>query len=347
MGRLACGSLFLASLMLTTRVLASEPTPGHVSIYFDNDLFSSLHNDADYTAGLAIALSGTEPVDHWLSVHRGLAFINDMSGIAHLLQHSEESFYSSEGGFIAFTPDNLEMRAPIPDDRPYASLAYVANTQQNLLPGKHIAWITTLSVGLLGTQAISSLQNSIHRAVGTDIPRGWHNQISDGGELTFKYSLVRQSYHDTGLDQLQFTTASGMNIGYLTEAFYGASLRTGSLRSPRWSFNVYTSNYGEKSDITLAPSARLNEFYFIAGTNLKVRAYNAFLQGQFRDSAVTYSAHEIEPLILEGWAGMAWEVSSRLCLGYIVRVQSREVKSGRASGHFRYGEFTVRHTFGD
>lgn len=329
-----------------TALMQAYPQPA-VSIYIDNDIFTSTNNDKDYTAGFAVAFSGASTIEHPLSIFTALSFINNASRMSALLDNSDLTLFTREAGLTVFTPKNLDAKQPVIDDRPYASLIYLANTQQNVFLGESRSWISTVSIGLLGIPAVGSLQNAIHQAVNTDKADGWDHQISSGGEPTFKYSLARQSYHNTGNGHIQFTTASGLSLGYITEAFYGGSVRMGLIQSPAWNFNVYTSNYGEKSDVVLSPSRPLDEIYVFAGTNIKLRAYNVFLQGQFRESDVTYSASEVEWLILEGWAGIASEVSSGLHLGYIVRVQSSEVKTGKTDKKFTYGELTISYTFRD
>lgn len=316
-----------------------------VSIYFDNDLFTGDDKDEDYTAGIAVAFSGAAAATHPFSINTGLSFVNYTFGIAHLFEQADLTLHAYEIGLALFTPEDLEIKTPIKNDRPYASLLYISNTQQNLYLQDRKSWITTLSVGVLGLSGVSSLQNSIHIAVHTEIAEGWDNQISDGGELTFKYSIAQQHYHRVDSEHLQFTTASGVSIGYITEAFYGASFRVGALRTPWWNFNVYTSNYGEKANIALPASRFLDEIYFIAGANVKARAYNAFLQGQLRESKVTYSRRDIEPVVYEGWIGIGCEVSSGLRISYIVRIQSSEVKTGLSNDNFNYGELNASYQF--
>ncbi len=316
-----------------------------VSIYLDNDLFLKNYEDDDYTAGIAVAFSGSFAETHLSFINSGLSFINDTFGASHLFEKSDLALHTYEVGMALFTPENLEVKKPIINDRPYASLLYISNPQQHLFEHDRKSWMTTLSIGVIGLPAVSSLQNSIHRAVHTDIAEGWDNQISNGGELSFKYSLVRQQYHRVDSEHLQFTTAVGMSVGYITEAFYGTSFRVGLLRRPWWNFNVYTSNYGEKSNVTIATAQFFDEVYFVTGANIKLRAYNSFLQGQFRDSKVTYTASEVEPIVYEGWFGVGSELSSGWRISYIVRMQSSEVKVGQSNDNFNYGELTASYSF--
>lgn len=323
----------------------NENEPVAISLYIDNDFLTGNSKDGDYTGGFALAFSGFNATRHPFSIDQGLSLVNNSLGVSSLFEQSDHTLHSCEVGLALFTPTDIESKNPIQDDRPYSSLIYISNAQQNLILQDRASWISTFSIGVLGLSAAGSVQNAFHSAIGSDKAEGWENQISEGGELTLKYSLTRQKYHDTDSDNFQFTTAAGFSVGYITEAFYGASFRIGAIRTPWWNFNVYTSNYGEKSNLTLPTRKFLNEFYFIAGANVKVRAYNTFLQGQFRESAVTYSANEIEPIVYEGWLGLSYEFASRIRLNYIVRYQSSEVNVGQANREFTYGELVTSYKF--
>lgn len=196
-------------------------------------------------------------------------------------------------------------------------------------------------MGFLGLSVAADVQNAIHDMTGSDEAQGWRHQVSAGGEPTFKYSMTLQHHFDTRRDNLQITSAAGFSLGYLTEGILGISLRTGLIRTPAWSFNVPNSNYGAKANVVVPTSSSLTELYLIAGANLKLRAYNAFLQGQFRDSDLTYSSSQTEPLVYEGWLGLSCEFTSGFRLSYLLRHQSSELKESLADRSFTYAEFLV------
>lgn len=340
----------LACLPLTDLAAeTSKDQPVMMSVYVDNDLFTGNNKDEDYTGGMAVTFSGADASSHPFSIDKSLTWINKSSGIYHLIgandSPSDFTFNSCEVGLAAFTPTDIETRQPITNDRPYSSLIYLSNTQQSIAADESSALITSFTVGILGLPIAGYIQNAIHSVIGSNQAEGWDHQISEGGEPTFKYSATLQHYLNTGLDQVQATASAGMSLGYLTEASLGFSVRTGIIRSPRWSFNVHNSNYGEKSNIAAPSTQALDEFYLLAGANIKARAYNAFLQGQFRDSAVTYSSNEVEPLVYEGWLGLGCEFKSGIRLSYVVRHQSSELKSGLADRSFTYAEFIASYKY--
>jgi len=327
----------------------SDDQPVMMSVYVDNDLFTGNNKDEDYTGGIAVTFSGADASKHPFSIDRPLSWINQSTGIHRLIGSNETplelTLHSCEVGLAAFTPTDIENRQPVLDDRPYSSLIYLSNTQQSIADDRNSALITSFTVGVLGLPIAGEIQNAIHSVIGSNQAEGWDHQISEGGEPTVKYSATYQQYLDTGIENLQATTSAGISLGYLTEASLGFSVRTGVIRTPRWSFNVHNSNYGEKSNITAPTTSALDEFYVLAGANIKARAYNALLQGQFRDSDVSYSANEVEPLVYEGWIGLGCEFKSGIRLNYVVRHQSSELKTGLADRSFTYAEFTASYKY--
>ncbi len=56
------------------------------------------------------------------------------------------------------------------------------------------------------------------------------------------------------------------------------------------------------------------------------RLYNAILQGQFRDSEVTFSRSELEHVIGEAWIGVTKEFSRGFAGSFFVRGRTEEIK---------------------
>ena len=115
-------------------------------------------------------------------------------------------------------------------------------------------------------------------------------------------------------------------MGYLTEASWGMTLRAGSIHTPWYSFNPELTSYGERSIPT--DLGKADEHYFWAGFALTARAYNVFLQGQFRDSEVTYDSGDTNLGIAKAWAGYTHVFDSGYSLSYSLRGQTSELKNG-------------------
>jgi len=358
MRRSYCFASFIGPVLLITLVSATATAiagdqdsvePVMMSIYVDNDALTSRAKDEDYTGGAAVTYSGINATRHPFSLDKPLAWTNRISRIEKAMglrgKHTDQVWHSCEVGLAAFTPTDIELASPIRDDRPYSSLIYVANTRQSVDVDRRVSVITTLSLGALGLSAAGNIQNGIHAVIGSSRAEGWDNQISRGGEPTVKYAFTRQRHLDTGSPHIHAAISAGASLGYITEGILGVSVRAGIIRTPWWSFNVHNSNYGEKSNITLPTSKALDEFYVVGGANIKARAYNVFLQGQFRDSEVTWSASELEPILYEAWLGVACEFGSGIRLSYLLRHQSSEFKAGQADRDFTYGELVASYKF--
>ncbi|GMR18189.1 MAG: hypothetical protein BMS9Abin33_0595 [Gammaproteobacteria bacterium] len=314
------------------------------AIYIDNDLLAPGGSDRDYTGGLSLTLSGKRATNFWLSADPVLHWIDRR---LKLVNDDALTLHSFETGLTIFTPEDTRATHALNDDRPYSSLVYLSNTREQVNPAARTSLITTLAVGVLGLGIGEEVQNGIHRAVGSDETNGWDNQISDGGEFTFRYGVASQAikasqYQSGGVDY-EVTTTSKISVGYLTDVAWGVSGRLGRLRSPWWTFNPQLNEYSEKSSPLPNTAKATDEFYIWTGFNLRLRAYNALLQGQFRDSAVTYNRDELQYVIGELWVGVTREFASGLRLSYFVRGQTSEIKEGSGSRNPVWGGLIISH----
>jgi hypothetical protein len=199
----------------------------------------------------------------------------------------------------------------------------------NVHPDRDVSYISTFTVGVLGAPVVGNAQSALHGAIGSEEPVGWDKQISDGGELTARYSIARVNRAWAGA-RGEATTTWYASAGYLTELTYGVAARLGEFRTPWWSYNPQITQYAEKSVPVVASEGGGAERYLWGGFAVKARAYNAFLQGQFRNSEVTFSRDELRPVILEGWLGYTVAASRGWRVSYVLRVQSAEVRGGPA-----------------
>jgi len=135
-----------------------------------------------------------------------------------------------------------------------------------------------------------------------------------------------------------------MSAGYLTEASYAVSTRFGVINSPWWTFNPERVDYMAQPS-PQAPSSGRGEMYFFAGAKVRLRAYNAFLQGQFRDSAHTLSGEDLNHVIGEAWFGFATRLSAGTQISYAVRYETAEIRHGLANRSPIWGGVTISHSF--
>jgi hypothetical protein len=312
-----------------------------VRVHIDNDLFAVRNLDRDYTGGLAITLSGTAARDGRLSLDPLLARIDELfeSASAARVQHARQI------GLIAFTPTDIVSDEAQQVDRPYASLLFASNGRVRVDADNRGALSSSLTVGLLALQLSESLHNAVHRAVGSEEPQGYDHQISAGGELTARYMLARQNlwYADPAGHVEVKTTVQG-SVGFLTETSAAMSVRIGHFDTPWWSFTPELADYVAAPTPTESFGSQ-REMYFFAGARVTARAYNVFLQGQFRHSDVRYSYDEIEPIVAQAWTGILTQPFPNTELSYALYYQTAELRDGNAARDAYWGSVQLVRSF--
>lgn len=324
--------LMFPVLMYINSTHASEPEKENTgwSFYFDNDLFALGERDNDYTGGVALKFSGSGVKSSFLSFDSWLEKADQISGLP-LIYEDKKYFttHSMEMGFTLFTPEDLTISSPIFNQHPYASLFFINNTRMAIVPDEFLTYQSSLTVGFLGLPLGAEVHKSLHKMFGAEKPRGWDNQISAGGEPTFKYSVSRSRnyvYELTNHKRLELKTSAESNIGYSTDIGASISLRWGSIRSPWWSFNPHNAEYiSLGSPIVSCEKCDFKESYLWLGMSLKYRLYNALLQGQFRDSEVTFDRDELVPVLAEFWLGYTHEFAQHWQLSAFLRARSQEI----------------------
>ena len=313
------------------------------ALALDNDVLAPGHRDQDYTYGFNFTYTGSNAKDVRLSLDKPLGAVDRLVG-ADNLSGQKIVNHSFEFGLFGFTPEDIKVPEANPDDRPYASLVYLSSGREQIDIVNQVAWKTTLTVGLLGTGLAGNIQNGVHDVISGNEARGWDHEISDGGEITARYAIARQKYLGTLFDNMEVKSTLQASVGYLTEASWSLSIRDGKYHTPWSSFNPELASYGEKS--TYTTSARpINEHYFWAGVAIKARAYNAFLQGQFRHSDVTYNHSELNPILVEAWVGYTFAFAEGYRVSYVLRGHSSEIKDGAGDRNLVWGGLILAKTF--
>ncbi len=311
---------------------------GVVALSIDNDFFAPTTADSDYTAGFALTHSG-RAANKWPALDRLIGGIDSAIGIN---RHGvDETTYSLELGAYGFTPEDIQVAGVQADDRPYASLVYLSSSRAYPAIDNKGTWITSLSIGLLGLSAFESAQNSVHSRLGSAKAEGWDHQISAGGEPTFRYQIAYQKPWGRASPDRQFKTTYFGSVGYVTEAGIALSNRRGVITSPSYRFNPELITYGERANEALVTSSGGRESYFWGGVALKARAYNVFLQGQFRHSDHTLGAGDVRHLIAETWLGYTQSLGRRFKMSYVVRAQSSEIHGGEGDRSLRWGGLVI------
>jgi hypothetical protein len=256
--------------------------------------------------------------------------------------NQKEERYIRELGAFGFTPEDISIKTANPNDRPYASLVYLSSAREQIDWINDLAWKSTLTLGFLGTNLAGNLQNRVHEYTDSTRAEGWENQISDGGELTVRYQLARQQLLDIG-NNTELKSTLQVSVGYLTEASAGISFRRGDINSSWASFNPDLTSYGEKASFDSNTKA-ISEHYFWGGIALKARAYNAFLEGQFRESTVSYQRSELNNILIEAWLGYTVAFRNGYRFSYVLRGHTSEIRNGNGDRGLLWGSLILART---
>ncbi|USI28548.1 lipid A-modifier LpxR family protein [Alteromonas macleodii] len=306
-------------LFLVLSFLISFPSGGteenrqqdaYFAVYFDNDVLldvlgDTFGEDRNYTMGLGIIWAPKTPANNWFyPVHDSLT---EKLGLGH---HSQRSGQISELGFTrykltgtAFTPEDLSQFGVIEGDRPYSFLLNYGIEQTTVFATENseianYAEKTELSIGIWGLQVGEAVQTFIHQNIsGSQIPNGWDNQISDGGEPSLflrreQKWLVKPSVINSRW-KWDIATTLDIGLGYQTYVQTGFDIRIGNTQIAEFYEHDFIS-LGSQTKILEEESNSPTGMYLYLGYRLTGNIYNVGLQGQFKRSAYEIDASDIK-----------------------------------------------------
>ena len=227
---LLLGSLcFASSAFAAQHANNDQGDHGAYTILLENDALVAPHSDKDYTMGLALRKSFRESDRDPLWHRTTLSLLKGLDGFLLGGDMTPTDAVWWELGSKDYTPRDLSNALPIYNDRPYASLLYLAaGYVRPLADGaeKRVSW----QWGLLGTNIGREVQSVIHSTCCNGVhPNGWSHQIGKGGSPTFLFQeewihelAEARSNHDIGL-KFRY----GYSLGYYTRAILGTSLSYG------------------------------------------------------------------------------------------------------------------------
>ena len=332
-------------------VSPSESTGVGAGIVFDEHLLTDGKRDQDYNGGGEVTFSGERRNPLSRALDGALGFVDKvLCPRGRFAAPGWQTDHSFAVGLIIFTPGDLAATEVVYGDRPYASLFFLSAGRRYVSSGADVAYNSSLTFGMLGLPAARSVQHVLHSLTGSVQPEGWSHQISAGGEPTLRYSTARQvllgDYGQGAFHGDTKWTAAG-SVGTVTEASLAFNTRWGRIESPWWAFTPEQTMYVQETQ-SLPPPLRANapsEIFVFAGARAKLRVYNAFLQGQFRQSDLTYGASDVNKVLAEVWAGIEWRTPSGWALQYLARWESPELRVGSGSRAFTWGSIQISKSF--
>lgn len=150
----------------------------NITLETENDLL--FQSDQYYTAGIALSYS-----------HQNL-----QKTPAQLILKSKDPDNFTFSGFglehRMFTPFSITDPYAIESDRPYSAYFLATNFSMFINPKKNLAISNEIGIGIIGPAAGGeALQTFVHETIGSDIPIGWENQISNAFLIDYRFRVEK------------------------------------------------------------------------------------------------------------------------------------------------------------
>lgn len=338
-----CLNGLAAALVITTASAAAEPeapptigvasaTRGAVAIFFENDLFVGL--DRNYTNGVQIAY--ISPAFSHLASRLG-----PLGEIYRRIDDALPSLGSDRqvrAGFtlgqLMFTPRDISVVVPDPNDRPYAGWLYLGFS--GLVFNPQISHRVEFQIGLVGPASLAEpAQKFIHSARDLDTPMGWDSQLRNEVAFLLSYEQQRRLYRWEGPANLgwEIFGQAGAVVGTVrTHASVGTQLRFG------WHLPTdFGGSLIRPAGDTFVPSADDPDFSITAfvGGEMRAVARDLFLDGNtFSNSPSVPKEKVVRNFVMGVSFGLGdWKLT------YSGAFRSREFQ-GQAVGH-RFASMTL------
>ena len=315
--------LCVLTLSVTSSPVRAETPPrGVITLLDENDTFTN--TDRNYTnglkAGFVRAPGYTDPLGTWIKTHlwpdsKGLSFRN-----------------SYTFGQSMFTPRDLGISAPQPNDRPYAGWLY--GGYGLVAEGEHSVTTAELELGVVGPSAGAKwLQQNFHRLINGAEPKGWDNQVRDtfGADLTVMRQWRPRDPMQWRDVEFGFEPHLGATVGDVTtEAFAGASIVIGD--------DLVHESLPMRVRPSLAGSGSFDidgfGWFLFAGASARAIGYDIFLEG----STPYKSLIDRRPYVLDAQAGAAVRLW-RAQIAFTLVERTKEFS--QQNGNDRFGALSI------
>ncbi|SBS26977.1 hypothetical protein MAQ5080_00689 [Marinomonas aquimarina] len=325
----------LGATLLTLFSASLHAGSGIASLTLDNDYF--INRDDGYTNGLYFTLYDRSGIP---------AMADDSTAPEHSVLVSPlmwsmptERQYGSVNalkfGQSMFTPADLTLTEPDPNDIPYSAMLSLTNSY--LVLNQDHADVVHSTLGIVGPAALGKeSQKLVHQVLGSDDPQGWGSQLHN--ELVFQVGRGRIWRHwASELDNMDLLTSLKGSVGTIRSAASSSLIvRYGrDLKRSFGSFLLLDSR-------TTNPVAVSGEWYVYAGLQAEYVFNEIFMDGNtFRDSASVNYDHSF--IGLNFGVAYSWGRSS---LTFAVNHSDLlQPSKDRYSDETRYGTLTYAWQF--
>lgn len=234
-------ALLLACACCTAIVHATE-TREAFGVLVENDAFLGKGEDGNYTGGFSFSYESDAL--HKYRAEQGFARWSAWRRHLPGFRPSRDERMRVALSGLAFTPETIEVKEPLPDEPPY--MGAVAADVQLTSRGTVDQHTYSFRLGWVGPSThMGDLQESIHKLTGSDDPQGWGNQLPDEPIVNVSYAYTRRVKSGVLGSGWQWDVApgTGVSVGnYFTGANASLFLRVG--RNLSNSFGVTSIDSG-------------------------------------------------------------------------------------------------------
>lgn len=238
-------------------------------ITYEND--SIYGGDNYYSNGLQILMTTKDFYDN-----------EENKFLPKMLNPENKQFYNYSFGIgqKIYTPSDIDIKELVPDDRPYAGYLYLF-LDKNI---RHKSSTDTfgISIGITGPASLAEdVQTNVHEWIGSPIPRGWDNQLSN--EFLFMFSWLKSiKLRDTKPYTFDWNIIPkiGINLGTpFTNSSTSVEFRFGwNLDDDLITNRIKTSSQGLRENSKYEGLKNISYYFFIEAEGDLV-LYNTFLDG--------------------------------------------------------------------
>lgn len=191
--------LVLAAALVPCGVRAQTQDTVHFGTYENDSFFDT---DRFYTNGIQLSVKTSR--DRRSDAARALT-----RKACEWLGCEDSALLTSQTSFgqLMYTPGDITVREPQPNDRPWAGLLYVEQAYAFLSPDQRTLTTLAVQAGVTGPASLAEeAQKLIHDIMDRPRPVGWHNQV--GGSLALMASAERR----TAFDALSAGLGGGIQV---------------------------------------------------------------------------------------------------------------------------------------
>lgn len=273
-----CPALAALLLCWATAVRAAETPPAppvdlrgsEIQIFIENDSFGG--TDQYYTNGIKIG--GGIPADKVSKL-----FTRPPNALLDAITDGASNHFGLFVGQNLYTPRDIKIAAPQPNDRPWAAWAYIGAVAQSVKQDR--LHTVEVDIGFVGAPALGKqVQTFWHDyIVDAPQPQGWANQIRAEPGILLTY-VHKRRYGDS--NGLQLVPHAGLSIGtIMTLARAGGILRFGQNMTGFGPDGIEPGGAMLKNTRRQHDEGRRQpwEWFAFAGVDGRLVAHNIFLDG--------------------------------------------------------------------